>query len=103
MNGNVVSVGTCKNAFEMKNGTLKCQDPGNCPGQAQKCLQFKKDGAEYIIIGNCSDCSNTVMGSAPKMKLKVFHLTDHVMRTIGHPLYRRLTVSKQEAQLPNGK
>ena len=103
MNGNVVSVGTCKNAFEMKNGTLKCQDPGNCPGQAQKCLQFKKDRAEYIIIGNCSDCSNTVMGSAPKMKLKVFHLTDHVMRTIGHPLYRRLTVSKQEAQLPNGK
>lgn len=103
MHGNVVSVARCKQAVEMKNGTLKCENPGNCPGQAQKCLQFKKDGAKYIIIGNCSDCSNTVMGSAPKMKLKVFHLTDHVMRTINHPLYRRLTVSKQVEQLPNGK
>lgn len=103
MHGNVVSVARCKQAVEMKNGTLKCENPGNCPGQAQKCLQFKKDGAEYIIIGNCSDCSNTVMGSAPKMKLKVFHQTDHVMRTINHPLYRRLTVSKQVDQLPDGK
>lgn len=103
MHGKVVSVATCKNAEVMKNGTLKCKNPGNCPGQAEKCLQFKKDGAEYIIIGNCSDCSNTVMGSAPKMKLKVFHQTDHVMRTINHPLYRRLRVSKQVEQLPNGK
>lgn len=103
MHGSVVSVARCKQALEMKNGTLKCENPGNCPGQAQKCLQFKKDGAEYIIIGNCSDCSNTVMGSAPKMKLKVFHQTDHVMRTINHPLYRRLTVSKQVEQLPDGK
>lgn len=103
MHGNVVSVARCKQALEMKNGTLKCENPGNCPGQAQKCLQFKKDGSEYIIIGNCSDCSNTVMGSAPKMKLKVFHQTDHVMRTINHPLYRRLTVSKQVDQLPDGK
>lgn len=103
MKGNVVSVARCKQAAEMKNGTLKCENPGNCPGQAQKCLQFKKDGAQYMIMGNCSDCSNTVMGSAPKMKLKVFHQTDHVMRTIHHPLYRRLTVSKQVEQLPNGK
>lgn len=102
MNSKVVSVTRCKQAVEIK-GALKCENPGNCPGQAQKCLQIKKDGAEYIIIGNCSDCSNTVMGSAPKMKLKVFHQTDHAMRTIGHPLYRRLTVSKQVDQLPNGK
>lgn len=104
MHGKVVSVAKCKQAIEPKPGAaLKCENPGNCPGQAQKCLQFKKDGAEYIIIGNCSDCSNTVMGSAPKMKLKTFHQTDHVMRTIGHPLYRRLTVSKQVDQLPEGK
>lgn len=104
MNGKVVSVAKCKQAAEPKPGAaLKCENPGNCPGQAQKCLQFKKDGAEYIIIGNCSDCSNTVMGSAPKMKLKVFHQTDHVMRTINHPLYRRLRVSKQVEQLPEGK
>ena len=103
MHGTVVSVAKCKQAAEMQNKALKCENPGNCPGQAAKCLQFKKDGAQYIIIGNCSDCSNTVMGSAPKMKLKVFHQTDHVMRTLHHPLYRRLRVSKQEEQLPGGK
>lgn len=104
MNGKVVSVATCKQAVAAKPGApLKCERPGNCPGQAKNNLQFKKDKAEYIIIGNCSDCSNTVMGSAPQMKLKVFHQTDHVMRTIGHPLYRHLKVSKQVDQLPNGK
>ena len=104
MNGKVVSVATCKQAVAAKPGApLKCERPGNCPGQAKNNLQFKKDKAEYIIIGNCSDCSNTVMGSAPQMKLKVFHQTDHVMRTIGHSLYRHLRVSKQVEQLPNGK
>ena len=98
MNANVVSVARCKQAAEMKNGALKCERPGNCPGQVKNSMQFKKDKCEYIIIGNCSDCSNTVMGSAPKMGLKVFHQTDHVMRTIGHPLYRYLTVSKQVEQ-----
>ncbi|MFV0362293.1 MAG: proline reductase-associated electron transfer protein PrdC [Suipraeoptans sp.] len=102
-NGKVVSVTMCKQAVEMKSGALKCEDPGNCPGQAEKCLKMKKDGAEYIIIGNCSDCSNTVMGSGPKMKLKVVHQTDHIMRTIGHPLFRHLTISKKVDQLPNGK
>ncbi|MEF9941614.1 MAG: proline reductase-associated electron transfer protein PrdC [Lachnospiraceae bacterium] len=98
MNGKVVSVARCKQAAEMKNGSLKCERPGNCPGQVQNSIQFRKDKCEYIIIGNCSDCSNTVMGSAPKMGLKVFHQTDHVMRTIGHPLYRHLTVSKKVDQ-----
>ena len=98
MNANVVSVARCKQAAEMKSGALKCERPGNCPGQVKNSMQFKKDKCEYIIIGNCSDCSNTVMGSAPKMGLKVFHQTDHVMRTIGHPLYRYLTVSKQVEQ-----
>jgi proline reductase-associated electron transfer protein PrdC len=104
MNGKCVSVATCKQAVAAKPGApLKCERPGNCPGQAKNNLQFKKDKAEYIIIGNCSDCSNTVMGSAPQMKLKVFHQTDHVMRTIGHSLYRKLRVSKSVDQLPNGK
>lgn len=98
MNGKVVSVARCKQAAEMKNGSLKCERPGNCPGQVQNSIQFKKDKCEFIVIGNCSDCSNTVMGSAPKMGLKVFHQTDHVMRTIGHPLYRYLTVSKKVSQ-----
>ena len=104
MNGKVCSVATCKQAVAAKPGApLKCERPGNCPGQAKNNIQFKKDKAEYIIIGNCSDCSNTVMGSAPQMKLKVFHQTDHVMRTIGHALYRKLRVSKSVDQLPNGK
>ena len=99
MNGNVVSVCKCKQAIENKPGApLKCLRPGNCTGKVKNNLQFKKDNCEYIIIGNCSDCSNTVMASAPKMGLKVFHQTDHVMRTIGHPLYRTLKISKEVSQ-----
>jgi proline reductase-associated electron transfer protein PrdC len=95
MNGKVSVVTFCKQAVELKPGApRKCENPGNCPGQAERCLTVKKSGAEYILIGNCSDCSNTVMGSAPKMGLKVMHQTDHVCRTIGHKLYRHLTVSK---------
>lgn len=99
MHGKVVSVCRCKQAIENKPGApLKCLHPGNCPGQVQNNLQFKKDGCEFILIGNCSDCSNTVMASGPKMGLKVMHMTDHVMRAVGHPLYRRLKTSKQVSQ-----
>lgn len=99
MQGRVVSVCRCKQAVENKPGApLKCLRPGNCPGQVQNNLQFKKDGCQYILIGNCSDCSNTVMASAPKMGLKVLHMTDHAMRAVGHPLYRRLKTSKQVSQ-----
>lgn len=95
MHGEVVSVCRCKQAIENKPGApLKCLRPGNCPGQVKNNMQFKKDGCEYIIIGNCSDCTNTVMASAPQMGLKVFHQTDHVMRAVGHAQYRQLTVSK---------
>ena len=74
IHGEVVSVCRCKQAIENKPGApLKCLRPGNCPGQVKNNMQFKKDGCEYIIIGNCSDCSNTVMASAPQMGLKVFH------------------------------
>ncbi|HBG5235266.1 TPA: proline reductase-associated electron transfer protein PrdC [Clostridioides difficile] len=85
----IVSVQKCKQAQEIK-GALKCENPGHCPGQAQKCIEFKKAGAEVILIGNCTDCSNTVMGSAPKLKLGVYHITDHVIRTVNHPLIRRI-------------
>ena len=99
MNGKVVSVCRCKQAIENKPGApLKCLRPGNCPGQVKNNMQFKKDKCEYIIIGNCSDCSNTVMASGPKMGLKVFHQTDHAMRSVGHALYRTLKVSKQVSQ-----
>ena len=84
----------CKQAQEQKNGTRKCERPGNCPGQVKNNMDFKKAGCEYIIIGNCSDCSNTVMASGPKIGLKVLHQTDHVCRAVDHALYRTLRVSK---------
>lgn len=95
MNGKAVFLAYCKQAIETKpGGPLKCQRPGRCPGQVQNNLLFKEAGCEYVLMGNCSDCSNTVMASAPKLGLKVYHVTDHVMRAIGHPLYRRLKESK---------
>lgn len=89
MGANVVGVEKCKQALEVK-GNLKCENPGNCPGQAEKILKLKKSGAEVVLISNCSDCTNTVMCVAPKLKMPVYHLTDHVMRTVNHPLIRRL-------------
>ena len=97
-NGTVQHVCYCKQAAEMPNGSRKCERPGNCPGQVKNNLDFKKAGCEYIIIGNCSDCSNTVMASAPKMGLKVMHMTDLAMMAVGHPLYRTLKVSKKVDQ-----
>ena len=97
-NGTVGHVCYCKQAAEMPNGTRKCERPGNCPGQVKNNLEFKKAGCEYIIIGNCSDCSNTVMASGPKMGLKVMHMTDLAMMAVGHPLYRTLKVSKKVDQ-----
>ncbi|MDR2745347.1 MAG: proline reductase-associated electron transfer protein PrdC [Desulfovibrio sp.] len=87
----VVGVQKCKQAQQIK-GMLKCENPGHCPGQAEKILELKKAGAQAILCGNCSDCTNTVMCAAPKLKMAVHHITDHVMRTVGHPLIRRLPV-----------
>lgn len=89
MNGDVVAVERCKQAVESR-GALKCENPGNCPGQAEKIMKLKKAGAESLLISNCSDCTNTVMCVAPKLKMPVYHCTDHVMRTVGHRLIRRL-------------
>lgn len=97
-NGKEVSMCYCKQAQEQKNGTRKCERPGICPGQVSNNLQFRKDQCKFIIIGNCSDCSNTVMASGPKLGLKVIHSTDHLMRAVGHPLYRTLRVSKEVDQ-----
>ncbi len=97
-NADVASICYCKQAQEQPNGTRKCERPGNCPGQVANNLQFKKDGCKFVIMGNCSDCSNTVMASGPKMGLKVIHMTDHAMRAVGHPLYRTLRVSKHVDQ-----
>lgn len=89
MGSEVVEVLPCKNIENIR-GANKCKTPGTCPGQAGVVLQFKKAGAKRIIISNCSDCSNTVMNSAPKLGLGVYHHTDHVFRTVDHELTRRL-------------
>lgn len=98
MNAEVVCVQKCKQAVEVK-GNLKCENPGNCPGQALKVMNIKKAGAKHILIGNCTDCSNTVMGSAPKMNLEVHHQTDHVLETVGKDVIRYMTTSKTVPQL----
>jgi len=38
-------------------------------------MNIKKAGAKHILIGNCTDCSNTVMASASKMNLEVEYKT----------------------------
>ena len=38
-----------------KNGRLRCELPGICPGQAEKVLKMKKDGAKAVIAGTCQD------------------------------------------------
>ena len=98
MNAEVVCVQKCKQAVDVK-GNLKCENPGNCPGQALKVMNIKKAGAKHILIGNCTDCSNTVMGSAPKMNLEVHHQTDHVLQTVGKDVIRYMTTSKTVPQL----
>ena len=98
MNAEVVCVQKCKQAADVK-GNLKCENPGNCPGQALKVMNIKKAGAKHILIGNCTDCSNTVMGSAPKMELEVHHQTDHVLQTVGKDVIRYMTASKKVPQL----
>ncbi|MFX3616539.1 MAG: proline reductase-associated electron transfer protein PrdC [Sporolactobacillus sp.] len=89
MGGNVVAVAYCKHAVPV-HGRFKCRNPGICPGQAERVLELKKAGAEAILIGNCSDCSNTVMAIAPKLKLRVHHITDGAMRAMNLRLIRRL-------------
>ena len=98
-NATLTAVQACKQAVDVR-GTLKCENPGNCPGQAAKILHFKNKGCTDILIGNCSDCTNTVMGSAPKMNLTVHHQTDHVLETVGMEPMRYLTKSKTVEQLP---
>lgn len=103
-NMKVVDVEYCKQAKDPKgNGVYKCENPGNCPGQAVKCMNIKKAGATEILISNCSDCTNTVMGSAPGLGLNVHHATDHIFETVGMPLQRHLTKSKfVEGPIPEG-
>ena len=55
MGAEVVSVQMCKRMKPDKNGRYRCELPGICPGQAEKVLKMKKDGAEAVIAGTCQD------------------------------------------------
>lgn len=89
MHANVVGIEYCKQAIKVGK-TYKCQNPGNCPGQAEKILALRRQGAQALLISNCSDCTNTVMCVAPKLNIAVYHCTDHVMRSVGSKLIRKL-------------
>lgn len=93
MKSDVVAVGKCLNVVD-HNGSNKCLTPGDCPGQVQRIMEFKSKGAERVMIGNCSDCTNTVMASAPKLGVGVYHQTDHVFRTVDMEVSRRLPVDE---------
>lgn len=89
MGSTVSGITYCKQA--QKNGNAcKCENPGHCPGQVQKVLELKKQGAQALLIGNCTDCTNTVMSCAPALGLKVFHTTDQALRAVNHPLVRKM-------------
>lgn len=89
MEAEVVGIAYCKQAVQIKN-SYKCENPGKCPGQTQKVLELKKDGAEALLIGNCTDCTNTVMSIAPKLHIPVHHITDGALRAVSMKLIRKV-------------
>jgi len=54
MGGEVVSVAKCKRMVEV-NGRYRCDEPGNCPGQSEKILKLKSEGATAVMVGTCED------------------------------------------------
>lgn len=54
MEAEVVAEVQCKRMTAF-NGRYRCDLPGVCPGQAEKVLFLKKQGAEVIITGTCED------------------------------------------------
>ncbi len=54
MGGTVVASERCKRMVEV-NGRYRCDKPGECPGQTEKVLKLKKEGAEVIVAGSCED------------------------------------------------
>ncbi|MDD3225602.1 MAG: proline reductase-associated electron transfer protein PrdC [Clostridium sp.] len=93
MGSPIIGVEYCKQAIEAR-GKLSCANPGKCPGQSQKVLKLKKEGAEVLLMSNCTDCSNTVMTIAPKLKMIVYHCTDGALRAVGMRLVRKLPLNK---------
>lgn len=90
MGSAVAGVAFCKQAHEVKPGVRKCDNPGHCPGQVQRVMTLKKEGAQALLISNCTDCTNTVMACAPQLHLPVYHYTDGALRAVHHKLIRRI-------------
>lgn len=88
MEAQIAGIEYCKQAVGI-NGNYKCENPGKCPGQSQKVLALKKKGAEALLIGNCTDCTNTVMSLAPALHMPVHHITDGALRAAGEKLIRK--------------
>lgn len=95
MGASIAGIRHCKQAVMVK-GTYKCENPGKCPGQSGKVLELKKEGAQVLLIGNCSDCTNTVMSIAPKLKIPVYHITDGALRATGNKLIRKIHIKNEE-------
>ncbi|MDR0424613.1 MAG: proline reductase-associated electron transfer protein PrdC [Clostridiales Family XIII bacterium] len=89
MQAEVAGAEHCKQSMLMPNGARKCENPGNCPGQAEKVISLYRQGARALLISNCTDCTNTVMTLADRMPLQVYHSTDGALRTAGAGLIRR--------------
>lgn len=86
-NLDVVCETYCENAQLQPNGARKCTRPGLCPGQEKTVAEIKAAGAEYILFGNCSDCSCSVIKEAGD-DLKLIHQTDHAQAAAGEPLVK---------------
>lgn len=54
MGAKVVAVERCKRMKEI-NGRYRCDKPGVCPGQAEKVLALKNEGAKKLLISTCGD------------------------------------------------
>ncbi len=50
MGGTVIASAKCKRMTEV-NGRYRCDKPGECPGQTEKVLELRKNGAEMILTG----------------------------------------------------
>ncbi len=88
MGSQVAGTEYCKQAHA-NHTAYKCENPGHCPGQVGKVMELKRQGAQALLISNCTDCTNTVMSCAPKLGLPVFHCTDGSLRAVNHKLIRR--------------
>lgn len=54
MGSNIVGTTRCKRMIKVGE-RYRCDKPGVCPGQAEKVLELKKQGAEVILVGTCQD------------------------------------------------